>query len=66
MRIIIIGYWLDMEIYLRVLVRSNIARQYSIQCLVGGVARQLRYALRYNACMVSGVNSRMNECLNMN
>jgi len=24
---IIIGYWLDMEIYVRVLVRSNIARR---------------------------------------
>jgi len=26
-KIIIIGYWLDMEIYVRVLVRSNIARR---------------------------------------
>jgi len=25
--VIIIGYWLDMEIYVRVLVRSNIARR---------------------------------------
>ena len=26
-QLIIIGYWLDMEIYVRVLVRSNIARR---------------------------------------
>ena len=29
-------------------------------------ARQVRYALRYHACMVIGVNSLMNNCLNMN
>jgi len=29
-------------------------------------ARQVHYALRYHACMVSGVNSLMNKCLNMN
>jgi len=29
-------------------------------------ARQVRYALRYHACMVRGVNSLMNKCLNMN
>jgi len=29
-------------------------------------ARQVRYALRYHACIVSGVNSLINKCLNMN
>jgi len=32
-------------------------------CLGAG---QVRYALRYHACMVSGANSLMNKCLNMN
>jgi len=29
-------------------------------------ARQERYALRYHACLVSGVNSNINKCLDMN
>jgi len=29
-------------------------------------AREVRYALRFHVCMVSGVNSLKNKCLNMN
>jgi len=39
-------------------------REDTNSCCLG--ARQERYALRYHACLISGVNSHINTCLDMN
>ena len=45
-------------------IKKSSGREDSIPSCLG--ERQVRYALRYQACMVCGVNTFMNKCLNMN